>query len=365
MPSPRCDAGANLTGWRHSWDEVVEFTFTTVEDECREETAVPKTQIAGLALSYLCRYLTLAEDDSLTGGGGGTQGCSTGAAASGRRPAGVRNRSDPGEVGSSTLVSIMAAFKHLAGVHPSYDDHFCKLWPAARLTKARPRSPSPPPSPPRALAPAPPALTPQRARTYAPCAPAPPRPGTRALARPLTRLTPRSPLPPGHAQGARAQAGADAAGLRPLAPSLTAPPHPPATPCPAVPRRAPPRPAAPGAFCSAPAAVTHPAPLPSAAVADAPVLPHAVHGAGRPQPRARPLRRRLRAAPAQARRGLRRRQLPRGPCCPPLPTARFRTLPPCTPAPPYPRIHTHTHTPAPRRPPPKWPPVLARRRRHA
>eukprot|EP00964_Phaeocystis_antarctica_P110329 scaffold74699_cov57-Phaeocystis_antarctica.AAC.1 len=126
MPSLRCDAGANLTGWRHSWDEVVEFTFTTVEDECREETAVPKTQIAGLALSYLCRYLTLAEDDSLTGGGGGTQGCSTGAAASGRRPAGVRNRSDPGEVGSSTLVSIMAAFKHLAGVHPSFDDHFCK-----------------------------------------------------------------------------------------------------------------------------------------------------------------------------------------------------------------------------------------------
>ena len=280
MPSPRCDAGANLTGWRHSWDEVVEFTFTTVEDECREETAVPKTQIAGLALSYLCRYLTLAEDDSLTGGGGGTQGWSTGAAASGRRPAGVRNRSDPGEIGSSTLASIMAAFKHLAGVHPSFDDHFCKLWPAARLTKARPRSPSPPPSPPRALAPAPPALTPQRARTYAPCAPAPPRPGTRALARPLTRLTPRSPLPPGHAQGARAQAGADAAGLRPLAPPLTAPPHPPATPRPAVPRFAPPRLAAPGAFCSAPAAVTHPAPLPSAAVADAPVLPHAVHGAG-------------------------------------------------------------------------------------
>ena len=193
MPSPRCDAGANLTGWRHSWDEVVEFTFTTVEDECREETAVPKTQIAGLALSYLCRYLTLAEDDSLTGGGGGTQGWSTGAAASGRRPAGVRNRSDPGEVGSSTLVSIMAAFKHLAGVHPSYDDHFCKLWPAARLTKARPRSPSPPPLPParprpRASSPHAPARS--HLRALRPRAPAPRHPRTRAAPHP-----PHPPLP--------------------------------------------------------------------------------------------------------------------------------------------------------------------------
>ena len=74
MPNPCCDAGARQTGWRHSWGDVVEFTFSNVEQEAGDQQTVPCTQIAGLALSYLCRYLTLSEDDPPTGGGGGTQG---------------------------------------------------------------------------------------------------------------------------------------------------------------------------------------------------------------------------------------------------------------------------------------------------
>jgi hypothetical protein len=143
MPNPCCDAGARQTGWRHSWGDVVEFTFSNVEQEAGDQQTVPCTQIAGLALSYLCRYLTLSEDDPPTGGGGGTGGRSAGAVASGRRPAATRNRSDPGELGASTLVSIIAAFK-VYGLHPPYDDHFAELWPSARLTKARPPPPHPP-----------------------------------------------------------------------------------------------------------------------------------------------------------------------------------------------------------------------------
>ena len=150
MPSPCCDAGAHQTGWRDSWGEVVEFTFPRVEATFGE-TPVPHTQIAGLALSYLCRYLTLAEGDPLTGGTGGQ---SAGAVASGRRPAGGRNRSDPGELGVSTLVSIVAASK-MYGVHPPLDEYFCRLWPTARLTEARPGPPTPPPPPRPSSAPAP------------------------------------------------------------------------------------------------------------------------------------------------------------------------------------------------------------------
>ena len=142
MPSPCCDAGAHQTGWRHSWGEVVEFMFPRVEATFGE-THVPHTQIAGLALAYLCRYLTLAEDDPPTGGTGGQ---SAGAAASGRRPAGGRNRSDPGELGVSTLASILAASK-MYGVQTPLDEHFCGLWPTARLSEARPRPPTPPPPP--------------------------------------------------------------------------------------------------------------------------------------------------------------------------------------------------------------------------
>ena len=365
MPSPRCDAGANLTGWRHSWDEVVEFTFTTVEDECREETAVPKTQIAGLALSYLCRYLTLAEDDSLTGGGGGTQGWSTGAAASGRRPAGVRNRSDPGEIGSSTLVSIMAAFKHLAGVHPSYDDHFCKLWPAARLTKARPRSPSPPPLPParprpRASSPHAPARS--HLRALRPRAPAPRHPRTRAAPHP-----PHPPLPSATRPCSRRTSSSWCRRCRsaPTCPisHRAAPPT-----RYAVPRRAPPSPAAP----------RRPRRLLLCPCRSHPPRPPALCRSGGCT---RATTRRTRRWPTSASRSATPPPTSSCTCASPprpsstpatarsvLPPSAHRTLPhpapvhPRTPIPTHP--HTHTHPPL-GAPPPKLPPVLARRRRHA
>ena len=195
MPSPCCDAGAHQTGWRDSWGEVVEFTFPRVEATFGE-TPVPHTQIAGLALSYLCRYLTLAEGDPLTGGTGGQ---SAGAVASGRRPAGGRNRSDPGELGVSTLVSIVAASK-MYGVHPPLDEYFCRLWPTARLTEARPGPPTPPPPAPPQFRPRPSPAQPLGFSPHAPlpfapsrsAPPPPPCPRRAAPAPPRTRLIPHS-----------------------------------------------------------------------------------------------------------------------------------------------------------------------------
>ena len=109
LPTLCCDARPQ-PAWRHTWEQCVDYTFDTVEefgDSCMNSSA----ETAGLALSYLCRYLTLSEDKPHVGGGGGTAGWPLGAAAS----------VDEHHMTIATLSAISIAFKQLDTKVPSFE----------------------------------------------------------------------------------------------------------------------------------------------------------------------------------------------------------------------------------------------------